>query len=445
MEPSPPILPGPRPKSWRRKWGWLSLILIVVAVAVIAAVMVFKKRAPAIAVQTEKVARRNLTEIVTANGKIQPVVQVTISPEVSGEIIALAVKEGQHVSKGDLLLKIKPDSYVAALTQAKASYKSSLSARDSAAANLEKSQADYKRNQELFNHGLLPESDFVGFKVGRDVAFAQLETATNQVETARASVDSAEDALSKTTLFSPIDGTVVQLNSQVGERVLGTVQNAGTEIMTIADLTQIEARVDIGEMDVVLVHPGQKAELEVDAFKDRKFSGTVTQIANSMRTTRQTPSYSQGQSQDATKFTVRVRLNEIEDFRPGMSVTANIETRYRTNALTVPLASVTTRPKMAAARSPAVVTNTSVATNSSLPTNAVASGRKSKEPVSRMSEVVFVINGNTVKQVPVKIGICDDNYWEITDGLSDGQEIVVGGYRAVSKDLADGKKIVKGG
>jgi len=444
MDTVPPVLPpSAAPKRSSRRWKWLIAVVIVLAVAGIATVLLAKRRSPAISVQTEKVTRRNLTEVVTANGKIQPVVQVTISPEVSGEIIELDVKEGQPVHKGDLLLKIKPDSYVAAVNQAKASYQSSLSGLDSATANLEKAQADYKRNLELYNRGLLPESEFVGFRVGRDVAYAQLETASNGVQMAKATVDSAQDSLGKTTLFSPIDGTVVQLNSQLGERVLGTVQNAGTEIMTIADLSQIEARVDIGEMDVVLIHPGQKAELEVDAFKDRKFPGVVTQIANSMRTSRQTPVYSGGQSQDATKFTVRIRFNELEDFRPGMSVTAEIETRYRTNALAIPLAAVTTRPKTAV-KSP-VATNTvaaAPATNSpSTTTNIVA---KKKESSSRMSEVVFVLEGNHVKQVPVKIGICDDNYWEITDGLSEGQEIVTGGYRAVSKDLADGTKITKG-
>ncbi|HEU5395885.1 MAG TPA: hypothetical protein VFV81_01870, partial [Verrucomicrobiae bacterium] len=196
-------------------------------------------------------------------------------------------------------------------------------------------------------------------------------------------------------------------------------------------------------------------------------TGTVTQIANSIRSTRQTAAYSSGQSQSAATFTVRVRLNEQEDFRPGMSVTADIETRYRTNALTVPLAAVTTRPHVAAKDGKtntvaAAKTNSAPATNAvaaatnsastnllaaatnSASTNAFASERKSKEPVSKMDEVVFVVDGDRVRQVPVKIGICDDDYWEITSGLTNGQEIVVGGYKAISKDLADGKRITKG-
>ncbi|HEU6448868.1 MAG TPA: efflux RND transporter periplasmic adaptor subunit [Verrucomicrobiae bacterium] len=457
---APPILHPPAKKRSQKKWfiiGGAALLAVAVAVPVI-----LKNRAPAITVQTDKVTRRNMTEIVTANGKIQPVVQVTISPEVSGEITELDVKEGQQVKKGDLLLKIKPDFYVAALNQARAGYESSLASRDSAAANLEKAEADYKRNLELFHQNLIPESDFIGYKVARDMAFAELESATNQVSMTKAGVDSARDSLDKTTIYSPIDGTVVQLNSQVGERVLGTVQNAGTEIMTIADLSQIEARVDVGEMDVVSIHPGQKAQVEVDAFKDKKFTGTVTQIANSIRSSRQSAAYSTGQSQSATTFTVRVRLNESEDFRPGMSVTADIETRYRTNALTVPLAAVTTRPKLpekhsAKTNSVASTNKIAAATNSVSSTNALASttngvaatnafgvDRKSKEAPSRMDDVIFVVEGDHVKQVPVKIGICDDNYWEITSGLTNGEEIVIGGYKAISKDLRDGAKIKKG-
>jgi HlyD family secretion protein len=276
-----------------------------------------------------------------------------------------------------------------------------------------------------------------------DVARAQLDSAGDQVEMARASVASAQDSLSKTTIVSPLDGTVSRLNSQVGERVLGTVQNAGTEIMTIADLNEMETRVDIGEMDVVLIKPGQKVRLEVDAFKDRKFPGTVTQIANSSKGSglpASASSYSSSQSQEATKFEVRIHINEKEAFLPGMSVTAEIETRYRTNALTVPLASVTTRPpKPPEKKTVAATNNISSATKAVTATNAVAADKKPK-----LNEVVFVVEGDHVKMTPVIIGVCDDNYWEITDGLTDGQEIVTGGYRAISRDLADGKKVVKG-
>jgi HlyD family secretion protein len=429
----------------RRKLIIFSVIgLVLVALVLVA---VFKKRQPAITVQTEKVSRHSLTNIVIANGKIQPVIQVTISPEVSGEIIELPVKEGQQIKKGDLLVKINPDIYTAALNQAKAGYESSLAAKASTEANLEKAQADYDRNLELFNRKLLSASDFIGFKSARDVAKAQLDSADDQVNVAKALVDSAHDSLRKTTIVSPLDGTISKLNSQSGERVLGTAQFAGTEILVISDLNQMEARVDVGEMDVVGIKPGQKARLEVDAFKDHKFNGVVTDVASSSKDSNLPAGYSSGngQSQEATKFQVRIRLSEKEDFRPGMSVSADIETQYRTNVLTVPLASVTTRPPKPVEKKNSPGTNAvkSSATNIVSTTNAVAADKKSKES-SKPLDVVFVVEGDHVKVVPVKIGICDDNYWEITNGLTNGEEVVSGGYRAISRDLDDGKKIKKG-
>jgi len=441
-----------KPKK-RRKIIIFSAIGLVLVVLVLVAV--FKKRAPAVTIQTELVARHSLTNIVVANGKVQPVVQVTISPEVSGEIIELPVKEGQPVKKGDLLVKINPDIYVAAVNQAKAGYESALAAKTSAAANLEKAEADHKRNLSLFDIKLISESDYIGFKSARDVARAQLDSADDQVNVAEAAVDSAKEQLAKTTIVSPLDGTISKLNSQAGERVLGTVQNAGTEIMVISDLSQMEARVDIGEMDVVGIAPGQRARLEVDAFKDRKFAGVVTAVASSSKDSNLPAGYSSGssQSQEATKFQVRIRLSDKEDFRPGMSVSAEIETTYRTNALTVPLASVTTRlppqKKMDPPKNGGTTSSTNVA-SSKAGTPAVVSGTNNEASASRTKDsnkpvdVVFVVKGDRVEAVPVKIGICDDNYWEITDGLTNGEEVVSGGYRAISRDLNDGSKVKKG-
>jgi HlyD family secretion protein len=454
MESVPPILPkAPAAAKISKKNRRIFFFLIAVfALAALAAFAIFRKHDPVIIVQTEKVARRNITEVVVASGKIQPVKEVHISPEVSGEIIALPVKEGQFVKKGDLILKINPDVYIAALNQAKAGYESSIAAKDSATANLEKADADYKRNLELFNTKLLSESDFIGFKVARDVAKAQLESAIDQVDVAKASVDSAQDALDKTTVVSPLDGTITKLNSQLGERVLGTVQNAGTDIMTISDLNEMEARVDIGEMDVVIIKPGQKVRLEVDSFKDRKFNGVVTDIANSSEgldsgsygSASYSSSSSSSSSQGATQFQVRIHVTEKEFFRPGMSVTAEIETRSSTNALAVPIACVTTRvvkeKSKFAGDDPPKTNSISSAGN----TTNVAKADKKPGELQKPVEVVFVVNGDHVKTVPVKIGISDDNYWEITDGLHEGDEIVSGSYRAISRDLDDGKKIHKG-
>src|SRR5438045_3543122 len=209
-------------------FGVIGLVLIALTVGALV-----RKREVVVTVQTEKIARRNLVEKVVANGKIQPVLQVKISPEVSGEIIELPVKEGQAVNKGDLLVKIKPDFYLAQLHQSEAGYESALAGKAQAQANLEKATADYRRNKDLFDHKLISEADFIGFKAAYDVAAAQVESSLHQVESAKATVASVQDSLDKTTIVSPLKGTVSKLNSRLGERVLGTVQNVGTEIMTI--------------------------------------------------------------------------------------------------------------------------------------------------------------------------------------------------------------------
>ncbi len=469
---SPPIIATvSRPKKKKRR-KLAIIIIIAFVIALVTAGVIAHHGTPPISVQTEKVGRRNITEIVVASGKIQPVTQVLISPEVAGEIVTLPVKEGDHVKKGDLLVAIKPDNYVASRDSAEASYKSAIANQNLAKAQLEKAEADYKRNLELFQHKLLSESDFLGFKTAYEVAQLQVETAAHQQDQARFSLDNAEADLKKTTIHSPIEGTVVQLKSHLGERVLGTSFNMGTEIMTVADLNEMEARVDIGEMDVVLMQPGQNAHLEVDAFKDRKFNGVVTEVANSANGFGQSAAsaLSSGSSSgsDATKFEVHIRLKEKEEFRPGMSVTAEIETRLRTNVLAVPIASVTARlpmPKSGIAATTNLVaqgtngpatnslaqgtnapaTNSIAATNSTVGTNSTdfAKDKKAKDAPKQL-DVVFVMDGDHVKMVPVKIGISDDNYWEVTDGLKEGDEIVSGGYHAISHDLEDGKKVVKG-
>ena len=406
---------------------------------------------PAINVQTEKVGRHTIIETVVANGKVYPVLQVHISPEVSGEITDLNIKEGQFVHKGDLLLKIKPEFYIAALNQAKANYESSVAGKATAAANLEKAVADFKRNKDLFEKKLLSDSDYIGFKVGLDIAQASVDSAGHQADVAQAAVDSAQEELDKCTIYSPIDGTVSKLNSQAGERVLGTVQNAGTDIMVISDLSSMEARVDIGEMDIVLLEPGQKASLEVDSFKDKKFAGVVTDVANSSKDMNASASSSFNSSssssgQSATQFQVRIRFTEGTEFRPGMSVSAVIETRTRTNTIAAPIASVTTRVVKGKGKPGDAGTNGIANTADSTNSTAIpaAKGDKKFEDKNKPVEVVFVLEGDHVKTVPVKTGISDDNFWEITDGLKEGDEIVTGGYHAINRDLDDGKKVKKG-
>src|SRR4051812_32506234 len=308
-------------------------LIVVLAIAAGVAIPMLRKKDLTTSVEQDKVKRRDLTELVLANGKIQPVVQVKISPEVSGEIIQLAVKEGQAVKKGDLLVKIKPDNYVSARNSAEASSKLSKANRDTAQANLQKADLEFKRSDGLFKAHLISESDFLTAKTTYDVALTTLAGAEEQVAMAHAAMQNAETDLLKTTIYSPLTGTVSKLNVEAGERVVGTAMMAGTEIMTVADLNEMEARVDIGEIDVVLMGVGEKVHLEVDAFKDRKFDGTVTEVANSAKNNDMAATSS---PTDATKFQVKIRVKQKEYFRPGMSVSAEIETRTRTNALSIP-------------------------------------------------------------------------------------------------------------
>ena len=386
----------------------MTAVFVVFAIGGAGAFQFFRKKDDPIVVQVEKVALRDVTETVVANGRIQPVTQVVISPEVAGEITELPVVEGQLVKKGDLLLQIKPDNYKASKNSAEASYKFALGSRSQAEAELEKARSDFKRNEELSGSKLISESVFMEFKTVYEVARLRLENSINQMDQARFALDKAIDDLAKTTITSPIDGTVTKLKSQLGERVLGTSFNMGTEMMTVARLDEMEARVDIGEIDVVLIEVGQNARLEVDAFKDRKFKGTVTAIANAAKG----PPPGLGgssQSQEAPKFEVKIRVDDKEAFRPGMSVTAEIETRSRKGVLTVPIQSVTTRlPGGAKSNEPR--DEKKDAENATPPPRG-----KAREP-ARPLEVVFAIEGDHAKMIPVKTGIGDSDYFEIVSG-----------------------------
>jgi HlyD family secretion protein len=412
----------------------------------------FRKPNVVITVQTEKVTRRNLTELVVANGKIQPVVAVKISPEVSGEIITLSVKEGQFVKKGDLLMRIKPDTYVQYRNIADASYKSAQAQMTVAKANLDRSELELKRYEELLKNKLVSDSQYNDTKTSFDVAKANYLSATHQTENARANLARAEEDLAKTTIVSPLDGTISKLNSQLGERVVGTATYQGTEVMTISDLNDMEARVDIGEVDVVLIKIGQKARMEVDSFRDRKFNGTVTEIANTAKTT------SAGSQTEATKFEVKIRITEKESFRPGMSCTAEVETRYRTNVLTVPTQSVTTRmpkedkgatnqtAKAGGAGNGANVAANTNATNATPTTQSSATGTNSaiaRKPneIARPDEVVFVVDNNLAKMKKVTRGISDEAYVEITEGLRENEDVITGTFKAINRELEDGKTV----
>ena len=402
----------------------------------------FRKKDDLITVQTEKAGRRDLTETVIASGKIQPVIQVVISPEVAGEITELPVEEGDKVKKGQLLVQIKPDNYKASRDSAEANYQFALGNHEQNKAELERAEDEFKRKEALFAAKLITPSEHIQFKTALQLATLRLANSERFANQARFALVRAEDDLAKTRIVAPIDGTVIKLKSQLGERVLGTSFNMGTEMMTIAQLDDMEARVDIGEIDVVLIDVNQAARIEVDAFKDRKFNGSVTAIANAVKglSTGLGSSDRGGgssQSQEAPKFEVRIRISDKENFRPGMSVTAEIETRSRKDALSVPIQSVTRRLPAGAAKPDSEKKEKDDAPRSRPRKN------KSSDAVKPV-DVVFVLEGDHVKMVPVTTGISDSDYYEIVSGLTEGQEVISGGYKAISKDLEDGKKVTVG-
>ncbi len=391
-------------------------LLIVI---LIAAIVIGGKKEPVIVVQTEKVVHRTITQVVTASGSIQPSVEVKINPEVSGEIVDLPVVEGQRVTKGQLILKIRPDTYLAQVQQNEAALQAAQANLELAKANFEKAQSDYDRAKEMYAKHLMSASDLESAKTQYDVTKAQVDANRSDVSQAEGALKVAQDNLNKTTIHSPMDGVVSALNSKLGERVLGTNFSLGTEVMDIADMASMEAQVDVDENDVVLVAVGDTAVLSVDALPDQKIKGLVYQIATSGTTT------GAGTQDQVTNFLVKIKvLNpSAYELRPGMSVTADIQTATHHNVLSVPIQSVTIRtPK--------------VEEGAKNPNEAKQGGNREKS-----QEVVFVVNNGSVKAVPVKRAISDDNYVEITSGLKDGEEVVSGSFVAISRELNDGSKV----
>jgi HlyD family secretion protein len=390
------------------------IIFSIIGVVVIAlGVLVFlgSRREVIVNVQTEKIQRRTITQIVSATGKIQPEIQVKINAEVSGEIIALPVREGQRVTKGQLLVRIKPDNYLAQLESAQANV-------EMATASLNKAEAEYKRAQDLYTKKLISDSDM-------EIAKAGYLSAKAGFDQSNATLKQYRDQYSKTTIYSPMAGVVSQLISELGERVSGSTFTQGTQIMTIADLTSMEARVDVGENDVVMVQKGDTARIDVDSYQDRKFVGIVTQIANTAKST------GVGTQDAVTNFEVRIRVNTPEgvQFRPGMSMSADIETETHSNVLTVPIQSVTVRaPKKDMKEEP-----------KEGEAQLVASSKKKEE--DKLEEVIFVVQDGVAKTLPVKRGISNDTYVEVkADGI-EGKEVVSGPFKAINRDLEVDSKV----
>lgn len=429
---------APRTTKKSKLRRWLFIILLILAAGTGWHFWrQHQQREVPIQVTVDKVTRRDITENVIATGRLHPVTKVVINPEVAGEIVLLPVKEGQAVKQGDLLVRIKADTYMASRDLAKASYDSSQAQLSLSEANRDKAKTDYERAKGLFGDKLISEAEFLTAENAFEVASASARAAEHGVEQAKARLDQAEEDLAKTKIVAPIDGTIVQLRSEQGERVVGTSLMSGTEIMTVAQLDLMEARVEVGEMDVVMIAIGQKARIEVDAFQDDAFAGEVTEIANASNTAQMSNnpgSGGGGQGQEATKFQVKIRLRDKEiAFRPGMSVTAYIETRSVEAVLSVPLQSVTARITTPA---PGDKPEDDPVEEPIEP-----AAQKKRERKKRVQEVVFVVEGNRAKQVDVTSGISDDDFVEIVDGLEEGQEVVTGNYRAINRDLKDGALI----
>jgi HlyD family secretion protein len=388
----------------------------VVLIALVLVVVLGSKKETVITVQTEKATKRTITQIVTASGKIQPETMVKINAEVSGEITQLPVKEGDRVKKGVILVRIKPDQYQAQVDRAEAGLSSAKAGLAQQVSSLEKATSEYKRAQELSTKKLLSDQDFVTAKTSYESAKSMVENAKAGVAQAVASLRDAKESLYKTTIFSPMDGTISQLISRLGERVSGSSFTQGTEIMTVSDLSMMEAQVDVGENDVILIHIGDTARITVDAYSERKLKGVVYEIANTAKTK------GLGSQDEVTNFVVKIRiLDKDVALRPGMSMSADVETQTKQNVLSVPIQCVTTRvPKQ-------------------------KEGEKKDSVQMKMAdkpvEVVFGIDGGKAKTIPVKRGINDDGFVEIVTGISDNTEVISGSYKAINRDLEDGAAI----
>ncbi|MFM2134822.1 MAG: hypothetical protein RL021_222 [Bacteroidota bacterium] len=433
----------------KRKPKFLKWLVIAVSVLIVVAIIGRKAGwfggKEKIQVTVEDVAARNITEIVSASGKIQPETQVKISPDVSGEIVELRVKEGDHVVKGQLLLRILPDiyqSYVekadAAVNSSRANLENSRSREIQAKAQFARAKANYDRNKQLFDEKLISANEWEQVKSAYEVAAAEVDAAKQAttasmygVRSAEASLKESNDNLRKTSIFAPVDGTVSKLNVELGERVVGTSQMAGTEMLILADLKEMEVNVDVNENDIVRVHNGDTANIEVDAYLGKKFKGVVTEVASSANITG-------ASAEQVTNFVVKIRIlresySALVDtlhpdrnvFHPGMSATVDIMTRKIQGAISVPIQSVTTRD----------TTSQNGLSEGGKTGSGDASGAAPAADEKKEVECVFVMVNGKVELRPVVTGIQDNTYIQVVNGLKAGEKVVSGPYSAISRTL----------
>ena len=413
--------------------------LIGAAVILVATLLILSKKGiignkdTSIEVEIAKAAAMTIVETVSATGKIQPEIEVKISSEVSGEIIALPIKEGQVVKKGELLVKINPDLYTSGYNRTVAGLSQTKAGLSQADASFKEAKANYDRSKTLFDKGIISKSEWDKAVAAFENAQASKKSAYYNVQSASATVNEAKDNLGRTTIYAPADGTISMLNVELGERVLGTQQMAGTEILRVANLNNMEVEVDVNENDIVKINVGDSAMVEVDAYLKKQFKGIVTSISNSASTTLT--------ADQVTNFKVKVRIlkESYQDllsgkplsyspFRPGMTATVDIITTRKSNVLGIPISAVVVKSDTAAVKKLEVEVTDS-------------EENKVKPQSDKKYECVFVKVGDKSKIRIIKTGIQDDTNIEVTEGLKKGDVIIIGPYTTVTKDLNSGDKV----
>lgn len=439
---APKAAPAPvARKGSNTKWFVLGGIVLVV-VAGVGAWMKNKNADKGFAVTTDKAVIKTITQLVNATGKIQPEVEVKIAPEVSGEIIEMPLREGAAVKKGDLLVRIKADAYKYQVDQQEANLVAAKASAVQAEAQLNKAKDDLKRSDDLFQKKLISDSDWLTAKTALDVAQANYDNALAQIRRTDGLLSQSRDQLSKTTILAPTDGTISLLSSEVGERVVGTGTMAGTEIMRLANLDDMEVRVNVNENDVVNVKVGDKARVMIDAYPNRKFNGVVKEIASAART--------QGLNtqEEVTNFQVKIRISDKNvAIRPGMSASVDIETKTVTNVVAVPIQSVTVRSRegnktidqLAADREKKA--KETQGEGAAQAVNEKQQRERERSDREALQRVAFVKEGDKVKMVPVETGIADTSHVEVKSGLKVGDEVVSGPFSVITRQLKNDSKV----
>jgi len=428
-----------RKKHPLKRWFFAALFLLIVA-APILWMTTRKDKGTLVTIAASE--RGDITSVVTATGKIQPQVEVRISSEVAGEIVELPVRDGQAVKRGDLLVRINPDTLEAQVAQQEASLAASRANAEQARAEMLQREIDLGRNEELFSKGATSIDAVDKARTALEVARAAYQASLHNIERQEMQLREARDTLEKASIYAPIDGTVTMLNSELGDRVVGTGQFAGTEIMRVANLDNMEVRVDVSENDIVSINIGDEATIEVDAIRDREFAGTVSEIANSAKVVDE-------RTQDQlTTFEVKVRLTEIDPaIRPGMSATADIRTETVSGVVTVPLQAVTVRPRDEVTRQLSGNTGDEKVEGADRESGRGGNGQPAAETKSArerrelLQRVVFVARDGKVVITPVETGIADNKRIEITSGLEPGVDVVTGSYRALTRELKHNDRI----